>query len=63
MCDDTIKFQIKQNPVTKSVKLEIYRPYGIDNEWMRIDVTNELSIEELRHLTKYLIGLFSKNKK
>ena len=62
MSGDTIKFKVVQNPTNKNVNLEIYRPYGIDNEWMRIDSFNEMTVQELKSLTQYLINIFSKKK-
>ena len=58
---DTIKFKAVQDKITKNINLEIYRPYGIDDEWMRVDTINEMTISELKTLTKYLVSLF-KNK-
>lgn len=63
MANDTIKFDIKQDSLTKNVTINIYRPYGIDDEWMIVDTFNELSIKELKYLTEFLISVFKKNKK
>lgn len=57
---DTIKFKIVQDPHNKNVTLEVYRPYGIDDDWMKIDSLNEMTVSELKTLTKYLISLFNK---
>jgi hypothetical protein len=59
MSSDTIKFKVVQDPYNKNVTLEVYRPYGIDNDWMRIDSLNEMTPKELKTLTKYLISLFN----
>lgn len=59
MINDSIKFKIVQNAITKNVTLEIYRPYGIDNDWMRIDSFNEMTVPELKHLTEFLLKLFT----
>jgi hypothetical protein len=63
MSCDTVKYKVIQNPVTKTVSLEIYRPYGINNEWMRVDILNELTVNELKSLTQYLINIFNKTNK
>jgi len=62
MSCDTIKFKVTQNSLTKNVKLEIYRPYDINDHWMRVDVFNEMTIQELKCLTEYLIETFKKAK-
>lgn len=62
MSCDSIKFKVTQNPTTKNVNLEIYRPYDANN-WMRVDIFNEMTVQELKHLTEYLIDLFKKAKK
>lgn len=61
MSCDTIKFKIIQNPISKHINLHIYRPYGINDDWMIVDKFNEMTVEELKTLTKYLISLFSKS--
>jgi hypothetical protein len=58
MINDSIKFRVVQNPISKNITLEIYRPYGIDNDWMRVDSFNEMTVQELKYLTEYLIKLF-----
>lgn len=63
MACDTIKFKVYQNPLSKNVSLEVYRPYGINDEWMRIDLFNEMTVDELRCLTEYLIYIFNKGAK
>jgi hypothetical protein len=62
MSCETIKFRMTQNSVTKTLSIQIYRPYGINNEWMKIDELNEMTVEELRYFTECLIKLFSKKK-
>jgi len=57
---DTIKFRVLQNPDNKNVNLEVYRPYGNNNEWMRVDIFNDMTLKELKCLTEYLIGIFQK---
>jgi hypothetical protein len=59
---DTIKFKVIQDPTTKNVNLYIYRPYGIDNDWMTVDKFNEMTVMELKSLTKYLISIFNTKK-
>jgi hypothetical protein len=56
---DSIKFRLVQNPISKDVRLEFYRPYG-ENEWMIIDASQEITVQELKCLTEYLISLFKK---
>lgn len=63
MSCDTIKYKVFQDSLTQKVRLEIYRPYGINDEWMKIDGFNDLSISELRCLAEYLIYIFNKGKK
>lgn len=63
MSCDTIQFKVYQDGTTKSVRLEVYRPYGINNEWMRIDSFNDMSVDELKCLKEYLIYIFNKASK
>ena len=63
MSCDTIKFKVFQDPLTRNVTLEIYRPYGINDEMMRVDRFNEMTVNELKCLTEYLIGIFNRAKK
>lgn len=63
MSCDSIKFKVTQNSITKNVNLEIYRPYDINDQWMRVDVFNEMTVQELKCLTEYLIEIFKKAKK
>ena len=63
MSCDTIKFKVFQDPLTKNVKLEVYRPYGIGDEWMRLEFFNDMSGDELRCLTEYLLYIFNKANK
>lgn len=60
---NTIKFKVFQESTDKPVRLEVYRPYGICDEWMRVDFFNDMSVEELRCLTEYLIYIFNKGNK
>jgi hypothetical protein len=60
MSCDTIKFKVSQDPTTKNLKLEIYRPYGDNDDWMRVDAFNEMTTKELKCLTEYLVDLFKK---
>lgn len=60
MSCDTIKFKVFQDANTKNVRLEIYRPYGVNEEWMRVDVFNEMTVPELKCLAEYLIYIFNK---
>lgn len=60
---DTIKFKVFQDPLTKNAILEVYRPYGDKNELMRVDYFNEMTVNELKCLTEYLIYIFNKAKK
>lgn len=58
----TIKYKVIKDPVTKLLHLEVYRPYGEKNEeWVMIDRLNEITTEELKKLTEYLISLFKKD--
>jgi len=57
---DTIKFKVTQDPISSTVTLHIYRPYGISNEMMIVDTFNEMTVQELRCLTEYLLSLFKK---
>lgn len=63
MINDTIKFKVRQDPTTKNITLEIYRPYGIDNDWVRVDMFNEMTVRELKTLTEYLIKIFKNSSK
>jgi len=63
MSCDTIKFKVFQDLLSKNVSLEVYRPYGINDEWMRIDVLNDMTVDELKCLTKYLVETFNKASK
>lgn len=63
MSCDTIKFKVFQVPASKTVTLEIYRTYGVNDEWMRVDYFNEMTVQELKYLTEYLIYIFNKAKK
>lgn len=60
---DTIQFKVYQDAITKSVRLEVYRPYGENNEWMRIDCLNEITVEELLSLKDYLVYIVNKGAK
>lgn len=60
MSCDSIKFKVVQNPASKNINLYIYRPYGMNDDWMIVDKFNEMTVEELKFLTKYLMSLFSK---
>lgn len=57
---DTIKFKVVQDQASKDIKLEVYRPYGINNDWMRVDFFNDMTVKELKCLTQYLIAIFNK---
>jgi hypothetical protein len=59
---DTIKFKVKRNPETNYLHLQVYRPYGIEDEMMIVDEFNEMTEQELKCLTEYLLGLFKKKK-
>lgn len=63
MPNETIKFKIVQDALSKNVKLEVYRPYGDKNEWMRIDCFNDMSTRELKILSDFLVGVFTNSKK
>lgn len=63
MDSDTIKYKVYQDPITKNVRLQIYRPYGIDNEWMMVDSFNDMTVKELQSLLEYLVYIFNKAKK
>lgn len=63
MDSDSIKYKVYQDPITKNVKLQIYRPYGIDNEWMMVDSFNDMTVKELQSLLEYLVYIFNKAKK
>jgi hypothetical protein len=59
----SVKFKVVKNPQSQDLQLEIYRPYGDDDKhWMMIDRLNDLTIEELKCLTEYLLSLFKKPK-
>lgn len=58
MSCNTIKFKLVQDKISKDVRLETYRPYGISNEWMKIDTSQEITISELKCLTEYLLSIF-----
>lgn len=61
MVCDTIKYKIVKNLQTNDVELEIYRPYGNKtDEWVMIDKISDLSLEELKCLTEYLISVWKK---
>jgi len=60
MSCDTIKFRLVQDKISKDIRLEFYRPYGDNDEWMRIDITQEITIKELKCLTEYLISIFKR---
>lgn len=62
MSCDTIKYKVFQDSLTQKVRLEVYRPFGIDDEWMKIDSFNDLTVTELRCLAEYLIYIFNKGK-
>lgn len=57
---DTIKFKLVQDKISKDVRIEFYRQYGINDEWMRVDVSHEITIKELKCLTEYLISIFKR---
>jgi hypothetical protein len=59
---DTIKFTVIRNKQTKNLHLQIYRPYGESDELMIVDEFNEMTEQELKCLTEYLLGLFKKKK-
>ena len=59
---DTIKYKVFQDSLTQKVRLELYRPYGIDDEWMQIDGFDDLTVGELKCLAEYLIYVFNKAK-
>lgn len=58
---DTIQFKVYQDPNTKIVRLEVYRPYGINDEWMRIDYLNDMTVDEILCLKDYLIYIINKS--
>lgn len=63
MTCDTIKFKVIQSPENKDLTLQIYRPYGEqDNQWMMVDHFNELTPAELKCLGNYINSLFKKDK-
>jgi hypothetical protein len=62
MLCDTIKFKVKRNPETNNLHLQVYRPYGIEDEMMIVDEFNEMTEVELKCLTEYLLSLFKKKK-
>lgn len=62
MSCDTIKYKVFQDPLTQKVRLELYRPYGINDEWAKIDSFSDLTVSELRCLAEYLIYIFNKGK-
>lgn len=62
MSCETIKFKVTQDKISKTLKIETYRPYGINDEWMRIDISQEITVQELKYLTEYLISIFKKSK-
>ena len=60
---DTIQFKVYQDATSKSVRLEVYRPYGTNNEWMRIDCLNDMTVDELLCLKDYLVYIVNKGSK
>lgn len=63
MICDTIKFKVIQSTENKNLTLQIYRPYGKDNNnWMIVDHFNELTPRELKYLGDYITSLFKKDK-
>jgi len=62
MSCDSIKFKVIRDKITRNLHLQIYRPYGDNNELMLIDQFNEMTDRELKYLTEYLLGLFQKKR-
>jgi|688.fasta_scaffold1201690_2 hypothetical protein len=62
MSCDSIKFKVIRDKITRNLHLQIYRPYGDNNELMLIDQFNEMTDKELKYLTEYLLGLFQKKR-
>jgi len=60
MSCDTIKFKVIRDKTTRNLHLQIYRPYGENNELVLIDQFNEMTDKELKCLIEYLLGLFKK---
>ena len=57
----TIKYKVVKNPQTHELQLEIYRPYGDKpDEWMMVDRFNDITTDELKCLTDYLLSLWKK---
>jgi hypothetical protein len=64
MTCDTIKFKLVQDPITKTVNLQIFRPYSDGpKDWMLVDHFNEMTIAELRCLNEYITTIFNNSKK
>ena len=61
MSCDTIKFKVYQDQNTKNVRLEVYRPYGINDDWMIVYTFNDMTVQELLCLKDYLIYIVNKN--
>jgi hypothetical protein len=59
MACDTIKYKVLQNPQTKDLTLQIYRPLD-NNEWVMVDHFNEITTKELKCLCEYIHSLFNK---
>lgn len=62
MACDTIQYKVYQDPTTKRVRLEVYRPYGTENSWMKIDCIDDMTAKELLCLSEYLVYILNKSK-
>jgi len=64
MSQATIKFKVKQDPITKNLELQIYRNCGKEkDEWFMVDRFNELTARELKGLADFINSLFVKKEK
>ena len=60
---DTIKFKAIQNPTTKNIELQIYRPFNETNgnlAWVMVDHFNELTPTEFRMMGEYIFTIFNR---
>lgn len=61
----SIKFHVHQNPTTKEVEIQTYRPLTEKNgviEWMMVDRSAEMNAAELKYLADFIYSLFKKAK-